>query len=72
MEYRGYNIVTDSFFKKIEPIGRGSVHMSLRGMFTSEGVAKKAIDSYEGQFQKEVEPEKEVVSVKKNFSRRSK
>ena len=50
MEYRGYNIVTDSnMMKKIEAIGRGSVHLSLRGHYTTERYAMKQIDVHENQ-----------------------
>jgi len=49
MEYRGYNIVADETarMKKVEAIGRGSVHLSLRGLFTSEKMAKHAINIHE-------------------------
>lgn len=48
-EYRGYNITRDKEYmaKRIEAIGRGSVHLSLRGMYTTEEAAKKAINRYE-------------------------
>lgn len=50
LEYRGYHIETDSSYptmKKVEAIGRGSVHLSLRGLFTSLKIAKEAIDTHE-------------------------
>ncbi len=75
MEYKGYSIVNDPEFmsKRIEPIGRGSVHLSLRGRFTSEGIAKKAIDVYELNKPTEVEsPKEEPVVGKKHVRRRSK
>lgn len=47
-EYRGYKIVTDpTLMKKIEAVGRGSVHLSLRGLYTTERYAQKQIDIYE-------------------------
>jgi len=75
MEYKGYNIVNDPEFmsKRIEPIGRGSVHLSLRGRFTSEGIAKKVIDAYELTKPTEVESVEEEPAIgKKRISRRSK
>lgn len=49
MEYRGYNIESIGTFamKEIKAIGRGSVHMSLRGNYTDFRTAMKAIDFYE-------------------------
>lgn len=48
MEYSGYNIVNDleSPLKRIEAIGRGSVHLCLRGYYTSIKEAKKSIDLF--------------------------
>lgn len=48
-EYRGYEIVTDTsnMMKEIKAIGRGSVHKSLRGYYTTEKYAMKNIDVYE-------------------------
>lgn len=49
MEYRGYSIENIGTFamKEIKAIGRGSVHMSLRGNYTDSKTAMKAIDLYE-------------------------
>lgn len=49
MEYRGYSIENIGTFamKEIKTIGRGSVHMSLRGNYTDSKTAMKAIDFYE-------------------------
>lgn len=48
LEHRGYNIVNDvaSPLKRVEAIGRGSVHLSLRGYYTSLKEAMKAIDLF--------------------------
>lgn len=48
VEYNGYKIVNDQTFgfKEIKPLGRGSIHLSLRGKFTTEKVARQAIDNY--------------------------
>lgn len=48
-EYRGYLIVGDGTFgyKEIKPAGKGSVHLSLRGVYTTAAFAVKAIDQYE-------------------------
>lgn len=48
IEYNGYKIVNDDTFgyKEIKPLGRGSIHLSLRGKFTTEKVARQAIDNY--------------------------
>jgi hypothetical protein len=48
-EYRGYLIVGDGTFgyKQIKPVGKGSVHLSLRGDYTTAAFARKAIDYYE-------------------------
>ena len=49
MEYRNYNIVREPMFMMniITAIGRGSVHKSLRGYYSTERDAQKAIDRYE-------------------------
>lgn len=52
IEYRGYYIKTDPLYPrmtKIEMIGRGSIHLSLRGHYTSQLTAMKAIDSHKGE-----------------------
>lgn len=48
LEHRGYAIVNDvaSPLKRVEAIGRGSVHLSLRGYYTSLKEAMKAIDLF--------------------------
>ena len=48
MEYRGYKIQRTSMgMREVKAVGRGSVHKSLRGLFTSDGEAIKLIDYYE-------------------------
>jgi hypothetical protein len=51
MEYKNYLIESDRSFgyKFIKPIGKGSIHMSLRGFYTSQNEAMKAIDIYNNQ-----------------------
>lgn len=48
LEHKGYAIVNDvaSPLKRVEAIGRGSVHLSLRGYYTSLKEAMKAIDLF--------------------------
>lgn len=47
-EYKGYNIVSaegnESRFKRIKPIGKGSIPVVLLGLYTNSAEAKKAID----------------------------
>ena len=47
-EYKGYNIVqaegNNSRFKRIKPIGKGSIPTVLLGLYTTAADAKKAID----------------------------
>lgn len=47
-EYNGYKIVSDGTYgyKEIKNAGRGSIHLSLRGKFTTEKVARQAIDQH--------------------------
>lgn len=47
-EYKGYKIVGDGTYgyKEIKPASRGSIHLSLRGKFTTEKVARQAIDQH--------------------------
>lgn len=47
-EYRGYAIEGDGTYgqKVIKPVGKGSVHLSLRGSYTTVAFAKRAIDVY--------------------------
>lgn len=48
MEYKGYKIEADGSFgyKSIKPIGRGSVPVKLRGLYTSAIFAQKDIDAH--------------------------
>lgn len=48
MEYKGYKIVHDGSYghKLIKPIGKGSVHKSLLGSYTTSVFATKQIDAY--------------------------
>ena len=48
LEYKGFSIVGDGTFgyKSIKPIGKGSVALELRGIFTNYSFAKQAIDAY--------------------------
>ncbi len=45
-QYNGFKIVSDGRFcmKAIKPIGKGSVPMGLRGLYTNSDMAKRAID----------------------------
>lgn len=45
-EYNGYKIVSDGTYgyKEIKSLGRGALPLQLRGQFTSEKVARQAID----------------------------
>lgn len=45
-EYNGYKIVSDGTYgyKEIKSVGRGAIPLALRGQFTSEKVARQAID----------------------------
>jgi len=47
MDYKNFQILTTSYaLKFIKPIGRGSIHKSLRGHYTSDVQAMKAIDRH--------------------------
>lgn len=48
IDYKGYGIINDvaSPLKRIKAIGRGSVHLSLRGYYTSLKEAQSAIDRF--------------------------
>lgn len=48
MEYKGYSIEGDNTFgySKIRPIGKGSVHLALRGAYTTKIQACLAIDRF--------------------------
>ena len=51
-EYKGYQIQPHGSFnlKVIKAIGKGSVHLTLRGMYTNSREAELAIDIFvEGQ-----------------------
>lgn len=54
MEYKGYKIEREPnyFMVEIKAIGRGSVHMSLRGYFQTYRDAMKAIDDFERRFKR--------------------
>lgn len=45
-EYKGYKIVGDGTFgmKVIKPLGKGSVPLHLRGLYSNAAIAKKSID----------------------------
>lgn len=45
-EYNGYKIVGDGTYgyKEIKSLGRGALPLALRGVFTTEKVARQAID----------------------------
>lgn len=49
MEYSKYNITSTPQMAMyvIKAQGKGSVHASLRGLYTDKGEAMKAIDAYE-------------------------
>lgn len=48
IEYKDFMIVGDGTFgfKEIKPVGKGSVHLSLRGQYTNTQQAVKAIEYY--------------------------
>ena len=51
-EYKGYLIVVAAnrgSLREIKAKGKGSVVKTLRGLYTSLGEAKSAIDKYEGE-----------------------
>ena len=46
-EYRGFKIGTTSYsMKEIKPLGKGSVPLELRGLYTREVEAKKDIYTF--------------------------
>lgn len=47
-EYKGYAIAQydNTVMKAIKPVGKGSVHLDLRGMYTSDREAELAIDRF--------------------------
>lgn len=52
MDYHQYKIINDPNYptmKRVVPLGKGSVHLSLRGMYTGQKEAMKAIDTHEAQ-----------------------
>lgn len=58
MEYKGYKLEREPNFLMVEvrAIGRGSVHLSLRGYYQTYKDAMKAIDRYSSRLKrKEVE-----------------
>jgi hypothetical protein len=54
MEYKGYKLEREPnyFMVEIKAIGRGSVHMSLRGYYQTYKDAMRAIDHFESKFDK--------------------
>jgi len=48
MEYNGYKIVSDDGmgYRKIKPLGKGSVSAALGGLYTTVQFAQKAIDAH--------------------------
>ncbi len=47
-EYKGYSVQNNNFCNKvIKPIGKGSVPLELRGLYTSFAAASAAIDAQE-------------------------
>lgn len=66
-EYKGYDIVGDGTFgyKRIKPIGKGSVHKELReSIYTTESFAKRAIDTFLATQPKKVAKKEEVEDAK--------
>jgi len=46
-EYKGFKFENNNFSNVIiKPIGKGSVPLQLRGMYTSPAVAKESVDLY--------------------------
>lgn len=47
-EYNGFKIVGDGTYgyKEIKQVGRGAVPLTLRGKYTTEKVARQAVDNY--------------------------
>ena len=47
-EYKGYKIVSfnKSNMKEVRAIGKGSVNKKLRGLYTTERDAERAIDAF--------------------------
>lgn len=69
MNYLQYKIVNDTLYpsmKRVVPESKGSVHKSLRGMFSSVREAIKAIDSIENS------RKEEESNVKRNRRSRTK
>jgi hypothetical protein len=58
-EYKGYNIVSaegnESRFKRIKPVGKGSIYTDLLGLYTNAAEAKKAIDKVKSANAKKVD-----------------
>lgn len=77
-EYKGYTIKFCSSLigYEIEYIGRGSLHLSLRGIFTDKPTAKKFIDEYlkrkEGLDDENVQPSRsKQIQQRSNYRRKS-
>jgi hypothetical protein len=66
MEYRGYNIFRDKVYANyhIQTIGRGSLPLTLDGIFTKDTYAKHAIDRYLDEKGVESAPSIEQVAKK--------
>lgn len=46
-EYKGYKLENNNFSNVIiKPVGKGSVPLQLRGMYTSSLVARESVDQY--------------------------
>ncbi len=47
-EYNGYKITNAECYslKVIKPVGKGSAHKELTGLYTSTGEAEKAVDRF--------------------------
>lgn len=74
-EHKGYRIkpIVNLVGYELQHIGRGSIHSSLSGYFTSVDVARKAIDTYlltkEGK--EDVDGEIEASGGSKQIQRRT-
>lgn len=46
--YKNYQIVSEGTYalKSIKPVGKGSVHKELTGLYTSSAEAEKSIDRF--------------------------
>lgn len=64
MEYNGYKIEGDGMFgySHIKPLGKGSVPLPLRGTYTTQTFAQKAIDFHVSTNKKAVNNGKAKIS----------